>query len=339
MTKKWLPIVDVSGYSFTGKSAYYDLLMEFDGYYSHSKEYEFDLFRIPGGLLDLRHALVDEWSPIRSSEAIRRFIDIISKLGGERNLFNRMFSLGTHYDWRFPGFTEASEKYIESLIEARWSCDWPFAKVGRSAVRIAIDKNLSRLGFSKQDTVYLSRMTKMEFDLKTRHYLHTLLDNLVVKNTKCLVTNNSFEPINPSNCLEFFSQAKAIIIDRDPRDIYISAKYALKVGNTAVGKAVTGATIDDFINRFKASRMDRNHDASDVYRTNFETLIYDYENEVRRVIDFLEEDASIHSQKQNIFDPKTSAKNVGQWKKLKDASLLSDAEYIEDKLGTYCLNL
>lgn len=339
MTENLLSIVDLSGYSFTGKSAYYDLLMEFDGYYSHSKEYEFDLLRIPGGLLDLRHALVDEWSPVRSSEAIRRFMDIVKKLGGERNLHNRLFGLGAHYDWRFPGFSEASENYVESLIDTRWNCDWPFAAAGRSALRIAIDKNLSRLGLLKEDTVYLSRMTKVDFDLKTRHYLQTLLDNLDVKNIKCLVTNNSFEPVNPSNCLEFFCQAKAIIIDRDPRDIYISAKNAEKVGNTAVGKAVTGETIDDFIFRFKASRITKNHNVSDVYRTNFEALVYDYENEVGRVIDFLEEDTSIHSQKQKLFDPKTSAKNVGQWKNLKDASLLSDAEYIEDKLGTYCLNL
>jgi hypothetical protein len=46
-----MKVVDLSGYSFSGKSAVYDLLQEFEGYKMQGKEFEFDLLRCPGGLL------------------------------------------------------------------------------------------------------------------------------------------------------------------------------------------------------------------------------------------------------------------------------------------------
>lgn len=76
-------IIDVSGFSFTGKSAFYELFSNSPELNSFGVEVEIDLLRVQGGLIDLHHALCINWSPIRSSEAIRRFSKLVHYLGGE----------------------------------------------------------------------------------------------------------------------------------------------------------------------------------------------------------------------------------------------------------------
>ena len=67
----------ISGYSMTGKTVVTDILKEFQGYNVPIHIAEFNLLRIQGGLLDLCTALHDDWSPIRSDAAIRRFKNVV----------------------------------------------------------------------------------------------------------------------------------------------------------------------------------------------------------------------------------------------------------------------
>jgi hypothetical protein len=108
MNLKKIKVIDLSGYSFSGKSAVYDLLSEFEGYGNHGKEFEFDLIRTSNGILDLYNQLVLNWSPVRSSEAIRAFNDLIVSYGGDGSLISRLTRSGRHYDKLFPDFTKAS---------------------------------------------------------------------------------------------------------------------------------------------------------------------------------------------------------------------------------------
>ena len=94
-------VIDLSGYSFSGKSAYFDLLCEFEGYNYHSREFEFELIRISDGILDLYNALVENWSPVRSSEAIRKFKRLIKVFGGNDKFSSRLLGRGYKYDYYF----------------------------------------------------------------------------------------------------------------------------------------------------------------------------------------------------------------------------------------------
>ena len=53
--------IDVAGTGNSGKGAFVDLLREFDDFFVPEWFFEFDLIRIPGGLLDFRHCLVEIW--------------------------------------------------------------------------------------------------------------------------------------------------------------------------------------------------------------------------------------------------------------------------------------
>ena len=73
--------LDLSGYVLTGKSALTQVIREFEGFSVPDVEFEFGLFRMKDGLFDLEHSLVNDWSPLRSDAAIRRFIRLVKIVG------------------------------------------------------------------------------------------------------------------------------------------------------------------------------------------------------------------------------------------------------------------
>jgi hypothetical protein len=337
--KKDFFVLDLSGYSFSGKSAVYDLLTEFDGYFSHSKEFEFELIRVQGGLLDLRNALVDNWSPIRSSESIRNFYRLIDRIGGSGDTRSRFTSAGSNYDRIFPGFTDISKDYIESLIDASWYCDWPFPLYSCDLGSLLLKKIKKKLGFNSKELLYLSRPSNDFFISSTNLYLYRLFSSAIPGGNKCLVINNAFEPFYPEKSLELIESSKSIIVDRDPRDIYLSALDAGLIQGSEVGLAVTGQNVLNFIDRFKVYHLLSPISSPNVYRLSFESLVLDYEAESTRVLNFLGENLKVHSRKYSVFNPASSAKNVGIWKSLNNASLKSDIKIIERELSQYCQNI
>jgi hypothetical protein len=333
-------IIDISGYSFTGKSAVYDLISQWDGYYSHGKEFEFDLIRVQGGLFDLRHALTQEhWSPIRSSEAVRNFIRLIHHIGGDRSLHSRLTRSGANYDYYLPGFSQLTNKFIGSLVEASWKCEWPFAFYSRDKEYITVIKLARKFGFKREDTVYLARLSEAEFDAKSRQYFEQLFAPIAAKGFRCLVLNNSFEPFSPERSIKFFGHAKAIVVDRDPRDVYVSALRAGKIEGSQVGLSVTGGSVSDFIRRFRIYRSVPAKMESHVYRMQFESLVLDFETEVKRLRAFLADTTATSSSLGRAFDPEKSASNIGQWKCLDNLRLLEDVAVIKSELSEYCLDV
>lgn len=338
MPKSSIPIIDLSGFSFSGKSAVYDLLSEFEGYFSHSKEFEFELIRIQGGILDLKNALVDNWSPVRSSEAIRGFYKLVKVIGGPIGRFSKLTTSGSHYDKLFPGFSEASDRYIKSLLEATWQCEWPFSIYSCDPLSLVFKKFAKKMGFHQNEIVYLSRPSGDKFISKTRNYLNEIFSSVSSKDAKAYILNNAFEPFYPEKSIELFQFAKCIVVDRDPRDIYLSALNAGKVDNFFVSGAVIGGSIENFIRRFKLYHKNVGQSTQNIYRLNFESLVLDYDEELDRILKFLGEDKTIHRHKKSIFNPDISTGNVGLWKSLTNNSLISDIDLIERELPEYCLN-
>lgn len=333
-------IIDLSGFSFTGKSAIYDLISEWDGYYSHGKEFEFDLIRVQGGILDLRQALTQEhWSPVRSSEAIRNFLRLTHHMGGDKSLLSRLMRSGASYDNYFPGFSLLTNEFVSSIIESSWQCEWPFALYSRDKGYLTAIKLARKFGFSREDTVYLARLSEAEFDAKSREYFKRLFAPIAAKGFGWLVLNNAFEPFSPERSIEFFDHAKAIVVDRDPRDVYISALRAGKIEGSQVGLAVTGGSVSNFIRRFRIYRSVSTTKSPHVYRMKFESLVLDYEAEITRIRSFLGDVSVASSSQRRAFDPINSAQNVGQWKRVDDLRLLDDVALIRSELSEYCLDV
>lgn len=332
--------LDLSGYSFTGKSAYNNLIAEFEGFNAHAFDFEFDLLRTKDGIVDLYIALVQNWSPIRSSEAIRNFKQIIKAYGGNKSFCDKFTKIGRHYDYFFPNFTQVSQQYIDDLIAATWKGQWPFAFEKSSTLKIVLYKIIKKIGYNNifEEEVFLSSPSKVFFINRTKQYLNEILASNMPSTSRTIVMNNVFEPFNPSLSMQFFDNVKSIIIDRDPRDIYLAAlAYENKDGSKG-WRATTGKNVDDFIQRFKSYRMHIvvNED-NNILRLTFEDLILKYEETLNKLFDFLGEDKSIHKYPRKYFNPDVSKKGVGMWKNV-DGELKKDVEKIYFELKEYCLD-
>lgn len=333
--------LDLSGYSFSGKSAYNNLIAEFENFHTHAFDFEFDLLRTKDGILDLYITLIQNWSPIRSSEAIRNFKIVINAYGGNKSFYDKLTKHGRHYDYYFPDFTKYSQKYIDDLIDATWKGQWPFAFEKSLISKIFLYKIIQKLGYKNifEEEVFLSSPSKDFFINRTKQYLEEILTSNISVGTKFIVMNNVFEPFNPNLSMQFFDNVKSIVIDRDPRDIYLSAlAYDNKDGSKG-WKATIGKNVDDYIQRFKAYRMHvvENED-SNILRINFEDLVLNYEETLNKLFIFLEEDKSIHKYPKKYFNPEVSKKGVGMWKNV-NGQLKKDIDKIYSELKEYCLDI
>lgn len=333
-------IVDLSGYSYSGKSAYYDLLSQSPGINSFGKEVEFDLLRAQGGLLDLYQALCVSWSPIRSSEAIRRFARLICYLGGHGKFNDRLFRYGPHYDSIIKDFTFKSERFLQQLILARWHGEWPFSAFDEAHWVSILKKYLKKIGYKNTQEIYLASATKAEFKALAKQYIKDLFfSDLSGEQGAAVLLNNCFEPVDPLFSMEFFPNSRAIIVDRDPRDIYISASNNRIINGVDVGGAVVGGGVDSFIERFLVFRKNINQSSSTkILRTNFENLIINFEDEIDKLNKLL---FPLKLEKEGLavyFDRYQSAKNIRQWSLPKNYKYYSEVKQIEWRLGDYCIS-
>jgi hypothetical protein len=330
MTTRAYQYVDLSGYGFSGKHAVIDLLREFRGYAVPHFQFEFLLLRIQGGILDLETALHNDWSPIRSDAAIRRFRRLVRRLGVKnslrypRSLFE---AVGWNYDDRYANrFLTLSEEYLDRLVDASWVNDWPYPRADLTGSELFVRKVLQRIGVKQalDFRVYLS--FPRDFVSATRQYLDAILSSNVPADTTSIVMHNAFEPFQPQRCFKYFERVKCIIVDRDPRDTYVQQ---LTYRPMAVG-------VEDFIRRFRIYREAARRFWSDdprILRLQFETLVTRYEESVSRVLAHLEEPPEVHQQRRRYFDPDQSARNVGIWKSHPDPRAI---DLIQRELGEYC---
>jgi hypothetical protein len=391
--------LDLSGYMFSGKAAAIDLVREFNGYSVPDYRYEFPLIRVQDGIMDLEKALIDDWSPIRSDAAIKRFMKLIKKLSNSRRKISLKDEelVGWDFDSRYAGkFYELASEYAESLVSLRTRAPWPYSELDQSFYELVIRLLLPRVQGWKLRIVKAGLMPagwisglifpKYREDLKkltasitdplgggdhgaaqdagfasyswqevdlfiasgekfyelTRDFLERLLSiNIVESNVHTIVMHNAFEPFNPWRPVRYFRDAKCIVVDRDPRDIYVNSCTFSKGYNdnpNVYGKISFSDDIGSFIKRFEILRKKTNT-AQDppgkVLRMNFEKLVLEYDKAVKIVYRFLGENERTHARKREFFNPDLSRKNVGLWKKHPHQT---EIKRIHEELKDYCID-
>lgn len=333
--KKQYKVLDLSGYMFSGKHALNLLIKELDGYAVPEFDLEFNLLRVQDGIMDLEKALVDDWSLIRSNSAIKRYKKLIKKFDGTYSKFPYfLFNFHTdYYQTMFKNkFSELSNQYVKNLTTASWQSDWPYPLYDMNNFESFSRKIKKRFG--DKEKAYQNEYNLVDgenFYKYTKEYLHELLSNFdeVNNKTKTIVTNNAFEPFNPSRCLNYFADAKCIVVKRDPRDMYATGIDYAKMSH--------GDRIENFIDRFLVQQRNTNKNINkNILYLQYEDLILDYENTILKVFNFLEIDKSKHILKGKYLKPEESKRFIGIYKKIKNQD---DIKLIEKKLKDYCLNI
>lgn len=312
-------ILDLSGFMFSGKAALHDFLTEIDGIWTPGNRLEFDLLRVKDGIADLESS-INSWSPIRSDEAARRFLKLVWKMSASNAGLNKLFVPGFDYGVRYPNLREASERFVNRITTKQWSMYWPYHLLEMSPLELFRFK-LKRKLLGVSENVIYRIISRERFLPALRDYLHEVLWYDIDKEKfHTVAINNGFEPFDPDRFVSFFHEARCIIVDRDPRDIFATAILPSVGFNDQAGlyQKIAGAhEVDTFIERIKLYRENTSVIQSPrVMRVNFEDLVLDYEVTTNRILNFLNIDSADHTRKHSKFDPEKSKNNIGLWRRL-----------------------
>ena len=327
-----LNLISVSGYGWSGSSACIDILKEFEGF--EALEGEFRIAKDPYGLADLEESLVRNWDFIRHDVAIKDFLNYCKVLSRDTGLFRKVgknFSNKLNID-----FMLESEAYIANLADMSYFGDTSVYRYNIPAYSNFIMKLRSKLGKANGNYMHFARPNEDDFIKKTRSYINSLFkfyENCITTNT--LILDQAIPPTNIINTSKYFENIKIIIIDRDPRDIYVN----LVKNNVLIGADLKNCdSAKKYIKWHNSLRNNKvcNDNSQKILRLNFEDLVGDYEQSIDKIIRFLGGDL-IHKNKYSFFNPNSlrAAGNVGLWKKYKDQVVMGE---IHKELEMYCYN-
>ncbi|EQC45955.1 sulfotransferase domain protein [Bacteriovorax sp. BSW11_IV] len=330
--------IDVSGVGSSGKSAVVDILREFEGIFVPANSFEFDLVRAPGGVLDLYHALCEDWSPVRSHNAVRRFQKLVNLVGRSEsslNLWAAAQSTGNRYDSVFHGqFTKLANEFLDSFIKGSYKAYWPYDSYEMAAPQRFFNKFYRKFDFHKKVCSEVLLCDGENFANEFSKFMNALF-NQICKDSNKVVLNNAFEAFNPARSLNLLKSAKSIIVTRDPRDIYVSGLSSFNVSesdkalqaveNDGINKSFLATdNLNNFITRYKLymDHLTKNQDDR-VLILKFEDLVENYDESLKKIISHLGLKDSDHVRKGMCFDPSKSGQNIGKWKLFSDQKTVS----------------
>lgn len=332
-------IITCTGYYGTGSSAITDLMKEFSNCHSFG-DYEFNMLYYPGGISELEYYLVDNNFRMTAGYGIERFKKNIKFLAGGKYFLKR-------YSAYFgDDFKRLSDEYINSFIQAKYKGNWFQHEVEMSSFRRLLTYVLPRriqFFFKKRfgntesapyiikKDMYSSFVTKQEFKERTQTYLTKLLGTLDKKNEyEYIAMDQLFPPSNIERYFNYYPNVKVVVVDRDPRDIYLLNKRRWK------GVGPLPLDLDTYIKWYRTIRLHKKtevFDTSKVFHISFEDLIYDYENSLEKLYAFFGIDKSKHTRKGQFLKPSVSIKNTKLY--VDNTEDAEDIKRIEEELSEY----
>lgn len=315
-------IIGTCGFSWSGSSAIADFLAEFDENLVYN-ENEFVLPFFPDGLEDLDYNLNQKCSKFLSSTvAIPRF----------RKVAKLLLDGPTHGQ-----IENLTEHYLQQIEQARWTGTGQgqilFHNPKMYFFSLKVLRHLPP-GFCKRYKVYPLR--QMEYAIRpdgfyeaTQKYTESILRSIGLDLSKNIVLDQPFPGNDPINCMRYFKDARAIIVDRDPRDLYLLAKEYFPRRTYSNPHD----TVEEFITFFYHMHKNLVEVAThkDVLYIKFEELVYEYESTTTKIKSFLK--LGEHKSPKAHFLPERSMANTRLFDK--GCKYNDDIRKIEERLPDY----
>ena len=299
-------IIGACGYGATGSSVVTDLLREYDDIQVYD-DFEFWMAYRVDGLEDLEYHIMKQYSKGESCDiAIRRFL--------KRSRSYMLPFINKPCDGKV--FYKYSKEFIEQITQLKFKGSYTadictgyllkdfFAFASKKVFMPKIIEKITK----KRSYIwpcglkYYSVEPENFYD-EAKKYTTKILKEMGVdfQNPVCL--DQPFSGNCPENSMKFFDDSYAVVIDKDPRDLYLAGKYT-KDPNFKF------SPIDDVEKFIIYYRNMRKHEVVNerVLRLRFEDLIYNYENSINKIEQFLK--LGEHKRKKEIFNPDKSINNT-----------------------------
>lgn len=306
------------GYSGTGSSALVHLLSE----YSNCTKgklgtYEHILFYTPNGLFDLEDRLLLNNSIHGADGAISEFRKAMMRLYNVN--FGWFGGLKKLYGNRFLGIVE---EFIEELIDYKIPGCWSYdIEMKRSLPKFAKQTVLKLLGHSVphygykacqtgDGVILFSFITPERFYAAARKFVAAYIAMVSDDSDKCFICDQLFQPHHLGRMKNYFApdEAKAIVVDRDARDMFVLGKYVWPSMRMPVAFPKEPEVFARFYQALISSAQVEQSES--VLPVHFEDLIYKYEDTIEKIESFAGHDLGTHDRAKEVFVPEKSIKNT-----------------------------
>lgn len=315
---------------FSGKTAVSDILREFQGVHVNYYRHEFDLLRVPGGLIDLKNAVLN-WSPIRTYGAVCRFDRLVNKFAYCPKFPKKLYKSGLRYAERYPNIIQFKNEFLDSIIAVQWDTPWPYSDIDDGPFDTFTRKILSKFSIEKSRKYFL--VDKRKFIPEAQKFIRRLMmDSMANSQSNSVVINNALEPFSPGANLDLLGdESVCIVVDRDPRDIYatfITKQVGFNDNPTLYRQAGGAHDLDVFIKRHQIYRRNITFGEDRVLRIEFKNLVLDYEQSLQKICEFTGIEGKYHVNKGKYFNIKKSINNLESWKNSELVGFANDFERI-----------
>ena len=138
---------------------------------------------------------------------------------------------------------------------------------------------------------------------------------------------------NIKRYFNYVDNLKVILVDRDPRDLYLLNKNHWK----GASNICNTDNINEYIGWYKALRIHRKKEDlinNNIIIISFEELVYEYDDTLQKLCIFLNIDLKSHALRKKYFNPEISKNNTKLW--LKPHNYESEIKIIEKELSEFC---
>lgn len=318
-------IIVPAGYMGSGSSAVTDLVSEFRNCSNEHGSFEYVFLHCPDGLFDLEDKLLRGNNALRSDEAIRRFEAQMN------DLYRKKFWWVGRYDKIIgPEFREAYRRFIDKIEKYDFQGYWyDHEKVdGKMFIKLLVRKPFKMLlsrfvKFGKvlkyKDGMRVTFVSETEFFAAARDFIYSVIE-AIGRGEENVVLDQLLLPHNMFRADSYFDdRLRAIVVERDPRDVYVLNKYIWSQNKIAIPYPTDPEQFACFYREMRAAEKVTPSDK--VLRVRFEDLIYNYAESVQRISAFLGFTEEDHVSPKSRFDPAISIKNT---------QLFRDSRYAEE---------
>lgn len=304
-------VITCIGFHGTGSGAVDDLLKEFDNCPSAKKGVECRFLQDPDGISDLEYNLIDNPHRLNSGFALKRYLRFAK---AHERTYKKIFG---------DKWLEYSRDYIDSLISDRylgyWHCDLlllnPLIRLFyyfRRAVNKVMPRKLKKpryYNYFPNIEYFHSYISREEFIEKTQNYCERLCYLLNPNDCKFVLLDQCVATSNIPRYISYIKNLKVIVVDRDPRDLYINQSLN--------GQHVLPKDPKIFARVYKDQRKMMRRIPTDLHvlQLKYEDLIYNYDDTVKQIMEFIGQDANHHIRKKQLFNPEVAIKNTKLWER------------------------
>lgn len=323
-------IIVATGYFSTGSSAVVDFFKDIDGVLALDAD-EVRFVQDPNGISDLEYNLIENNHRHNSSNSIKLFLREVERLekrkkGFYYKMFNGQFKrLAKNYinyliDFSFRGYNHLDVNNLSGFSKAKYK----FKKRVGKLFRFHVGYN-----YLPEAIDYCLWPSEDYFLNKTNEFLYQLTEAAVGNTGADYVVYDQLIPAsNVERYYRYIQGSKIIIVNRDPRDIFVETKIKRP-------DHIVPLEVEKFCKWYLNTRLHNQQNSNDhVLIINFEDLVLKFEETSKKLCDFVGMKEYVFSNHVcRHFNPSISKNNVCLYKRFPEIS--NDIEYIENHLATF----